>query len=345
MDFQSLVERKLPPVGVSGNDTIYPCPYCEDVSSGHHLYINYDKGYWHCFKCGIGGKRIESLLRVIHIDVDYDYTKLYSERDKELDIIISPTKKELIHQVIDYSTDLSILTSYYNQHVKPLSQIAYDYLISRGLSKDIINRLQIKEGINRYGDMIICNSKEYTGRDYSGRIMVPSLRKDGDISFYVARDYIGDKAAKYLNPPQELVKASEDVWNLDMVKSDSVIICEGVFTAIAASPFKLNAVATYGKSISERANNDKDIIVTSQGEKLLNRRFKNYYVAYDADARAESIKSCKYLYDRGANVYLVLIDPLKYGKKADVADIGYDEFLNLMSHAIHYEGELSSLTI
>ena len=127
--------------------------------------------------------------------------------------------------------------------------------------------------------------------------MVPSLRRDGRISFYVGRDYIGDKPAKYMNPPKELGAASEDVWNLDMIESDSVIICEGVFTAIAASPFKLNAVATYGKSISKVSSNDSGTIVTSQGEKLLNKKFKNYYIAYDADAHKEAIQSCDYLYD------------------------------------------------
>lgn len=343
MDFQSMVERKLEPVGRSNNDIIYRCPYCEGETGSGHLYVNYDKEYWHCFKCNIGGKRMESLLKALHIDISYDYQKLYNEQEKELDAIISPLKKKVINKLVDYSTDLGALTEYYQKHTKPLSEVAWNYLLSRGLTPDIIIRLQMKEGVNRYGEIISCKSKDYIGRDYSGRIMVPSLRRDGKISFYVARDYIGDKPAKYLNPPKELAAASEDVWSLDIVDSESVIICEGVFTAIAASPYKSNAVATYGKSISQRASNESDIQVTSQGEKLLNRKFKNYYVAYDADAHEEAIKSCEYLYDRGANVYLILIDPKKYGKKADVADIGYDEFLKLMRNAIHYTSGLSSL--
>lgn len=346
MDFQSMIEQRLEPVGRSGNDIIYLCPQCDDKSG--HLYINYDKGYYHCFKCNLSGKRLESLLKKLHIDIDYDYTKLYNEQDKELDSIIAikeDKKKSMrLEKVVDYSTDLNVLTQYYNLHTKPLSYEAYQYLLNRNMTPDLIARLSIREGVNRYGDIININGKEYIGRDYSGRIMVPSLRRDGRISFYVGRDYIGDKPAKYMNPPKELGAASEDVWNLDMIESDSVIICEGVFTAIAASPYKLNSVATYGKSIAQRSSNDSGITVTSQGEKLLNKKFKNYYVAYDADAHKEAIKSCDYLYDRGANVYLILIDPKKYGKKADVADIGYQEFLKLMNNAIHYDGGISSLT-
>lgn len=345
MDFQSLIETKLEPVGQSNNDIIYRCPQCEGSTGSGHLYVNYDRGYYNCFKCTLGGRRLEGLLKILHIDIQYDYIKLYSEHDTELDKIISNKSKKIITpKVVEYSTDLKVLTEYYDWHTQTISLRAYDYLRSRGITDSIINRLKIREGINRYSEQIEINSTSYSGRDYSGRIMVPSLRRDGLISFYVGRDYIGDKPAKYLNPPKELSAASEDVWNLDMVNSDSVIICEGVFTAIFASPYKLNSVATYGKSISAIANN-RDVRVTSQGEKLLAKKFKNYFIAYDADAYKEAINSCKYLYDRGANVYLVLIDPIKYGAHADVADIGFNEFSKLLSTAIHYQGEISSLTL
>ena len=332
MDFQSLVETKLDPIGASSNDIIYRCPLCDD-SSGH-LYVDYDKEYWHCFKCDAGGK-IASLLRILQIDIKYDYSKLYSEVSKELDEIIDNKKSRIQTSIKDYSTDLTVLTEYYNQHTKPLTLTAYDYLINRGLTPSLISRYQMREGVDRYNHSIRIKDKEYAGRDYSGRIMIPSLRRDRLISFYVGRDYIGDKAAKYLNPPNSLGVASEDVWNLDIVNSDSVIICEGVMTAIAASPIKMNAVATYGKSIAHKSSSAPD--VTSQGEKLLARKFKNYYVAYDADAHKESVDTCQYLYDRGANVYLVSIDPKKYGPKADVADIGYDEFLKLLSQSQKFD--------
>ena len=343
MNLKSLVERKLSPQGKSGNDIIYGCPNCENPDQGHHLYVNYDKGYWHCFKCGSGGKRIESLLKILNIDIDYNYDKLYTEQDKELDDIINPVKKIVKKSSRDYSTDLSVLTEYYHMHTKPLSQGAYQYLLDRGLSPYTINKLKIVEGINLYGQEIIIKNKKLVGRDYSGRIMIPSLRRDNLISFYVGRDYIGNRRSKYVNPPKELVPASEDIWNLANVESDSVIICEGVLTAIAASPIKLNSVATYGKSIASKSSSSSE--VTSQGEKLINKKFKNYYVVYDADAHEEAIKTCKYLYERGANVYIVLIDPEKYGKHADVDDIGYEEFISLLKDAIHYEGDISLIDI
>ena len=193
-DYQSLVETKLEPVGASGNDIIYRCPKCEDHSG--HLYVNYDREYWHCFKCDAGGKRIESLLKVLNINADFDYERLYTEHTKALDDILSIKMIDEKFVMVDYSTDLDILTEYYKQHTAPLSMKAYNYLIERGLTPQLIQKSCMVEGISRYGEMIHIKGKDYIGRDYSGRVMIPSLRRDGRISFYVARDYIGDKKNK-----------------------------------------------------------------------------------------------------------------------------------------------------
>lgn len=338
MDYQSLVERKLEPVGQSNNDIIYRCPYCEGDTGSGHLYVNYDKNYWHCFKCNLGGKRMESLLRALHIDISYDYQKLYSEVDKELDDIISSKKSKRIERVVEYSTNIEALTQYYIAQTKPLSQEAYQYLLNRRVSQEMIQVLQIREGINRYGENIKISDKDYLGRDYSGRIMVPSLRKDGLVSFYVARDYIGDKAAKYLNPPKDLAVASEDTWSLDIIETSCVIICEGVFTAIAVNQAlgKISACATYGKSIAK--NSSSEVRVTSQGEKLLAKKFKQYIIFYDKDASLEARETAKYLYDRGAKVRVVNITTDKYGPKADAADMTREEVLDHIKNSKEYDG-------
>ena len=327
VDFQGLVERKLTPTGMSGSDIIYPCPKCEDLHTGHHLYVNYDKGYWHCFHCNSGGKRIESLLKALNIDVNYDYSKLYDEREKALESIIAPVVKKRTEKV-DYSKDIRILTEYFDLHTMPLSIPAYNYLLSRGLSPEMIERLDIREGISRYGEILDFKWSKIEGRDYSGRIMVPSMRMDNLISFYVGRDYTGNKEPKYLNPPKELAVASEDVWSLDIIDTPNIIICEGVFTAIAVNKAlgKIAACATYGKSIAQNSS-ESDIEVTSQGEKLLSRRFNQYILFYDKDASESSYSTAKYLHDRGADVRVVSIKTDKYGPKADANDMTSEEVI------------------
>ena len=335
---QSLVETKLHPQGRSGKDIIYPCPKCENLDTGHHLYVNYDNGKWHCFKCGAGGRHIGSLLKLLNISSDYDYEKLYSEQEKLLDDIISIKSNSKETKLVDYSTSLDTLTKYDSLHIKPLSEIAYNYLVSRGLTPEIIYRLGICEGISRFGEKFNINGVEHVGRDYSGRIMIPSIRKDGLISFYLGRDYTGTKSNKYINPPKEIGVASEDVWSLDILDTNSVIICEGVFSAIAVNNAlgKLTACATYGKSIAQRSSEDK-VRVTSQGEKLLNKNFETYIMFYDKDALADAYKNGKYLYDRGARVRIVKIPDDMYGPKADANDMTREEIIRLILDSLDFD--------
>lgn len=346
MNYQSMIENKLHPQGQSGNEIIYACPNCEDLDSGHHLYVNYDKNVWHCVKCGAGGRRLTSLLKLLNLSVDFDYESLYTEQDKSLDDIISMKKTTpQKDKIVDYSTDLTVLTEYYLNHIKYLSPEAYAYLRSRGLSDYLISSLGLMEGINRYGDKINIKGKVYDGRDYSDRIMIPSLRKDNLISFYLGRDYKGTRSNKYLNAPKEIGVASEDVWGLDLIESDSVVICEGVFSAISVNNAlnKMIACATYGKSIAQKSS-EIDRRVTSQGEKLLKRGFKNYIMFYDKDALEDSFKNAQYLHDRGATVKVVRIPENMYGPKADAGDMTREEIIKLIMEAEDYD-DLSKIDL
>lgn len=334
--FQTLVEQKLTPSGVSGDSIIYPCPVCEDLVKGHHLYVDFKKNMFHCVRCGYGGRSLLPLLRKLGIDIKYDYEDIKNNYAERIDKLLKDTEKTE-QRVVEFSKGLKPLTQYFEFHTKPLSNIAYNYLKKRGLTVETIDRLRIREGVDRRGQSIWINDVQYKGRDYSNRIVIPSIYDDDLISYYVARDYSGLKQPKYLNPPQELAYASEDVWNLRQVNSNIVIVCEGVFTALTAGGSKLNAVATYGKSVATAPTaSTPERKVLSQGEKLLLRRFDCYYMCYDADALKESLQTAKYLHDRGAYVKVIIIDPKKYGQHADANSIGYNEFLKLMSEAREY---------
>lgn len=337
---QSLVESKLDPKGRTGEEIVYACPNCENHEEGHHLQVNYRKGYFNCFKCEFGGKNLDKLLRKIGISTDFDYDILQSDYDKDLKEVLGmgePTISRVEEEKsVDYSYDLDVATAWFYEHAQPLTPVALNYLINRGMTMTQILKLKLMQGVNRYGQKIHIKGIEYEGRNYGNRILVPSNRKDGRISFFVARDFTGLQTPKYLNPPKFIAYASEDVWNLDMVQSRFVIITEGVFTAITAGGEKAIAVATYGKSIAD-ISNAEGVRVKSQGEKLLERGFDVYYLSYDADATEESLENAKYLADRGAKVKIVYIDPNIYGKKADANEIGYTEYLKCLANAYDYD--------
>lgn len=335
--FQTLIESSINPVGKSGKDIIYICPKCDDKSG--HLYVNYEINKFNCFKCGFGGKNILYLVKALNIPTDFDYEDLgqtVSNRSELLDSIIEGKEEEI--KEVDYSINVRVLTEFYYLNTKEVSDEARNYLYSRGITDSMIEFYKIREGINRYKDVILINDKPYQGLDYSGRVLVPSLTKDDLISYYVARDYLGFTKMRYMNPPKELSFASEDVWCLDKVTLPYVIICEGVFTALSVNS-RLNkhvAVSTYGKGIAVKTNSEYRIRGTSQLKKLIDKKFDKYFLFYDRDAIEESYRYAKLLMDYGCDTKLILIPTDDYGKKADAADLPDEVLLDCISNAKNY---------
>ena len=341
MDYQSLIEHKLVPQGSSGSETIYPCPFCEDINTGHHMYINYNSNKWHCFKCERGGRTLDSLLKRLGMSVEIDYDRYYNETSDRLDTELKELNKSLnvsLEQYkFDYSYDLDITTIYFQNHIQPLSLQAQQYLLNRGLSYENMNNFRLYEGKDNRGKIIHIKGKDYVGRNYSGRIMIPSMRRDNRVSYYLARDYKNIYKNKYSNAPKEIGIGSEDVWDLDMIQSDCIIICEGVFTALAVDLAlgKRIACATYGKSIAHNSSTTLDN-VKSQLDKLLMNNYSQYILFYDKDARESTNSTAKSLHDRGANVKIVVIPDNWYGAKADAGDMTKQEIKYLLSNAKDY---------
>ena len=331
--YEGMIDSVLDQVGESGGgkDIIYRCPFCEGSKGSGHLYISYDKNMYHCYKCGIGGRDIKNLLTMLGISVDEEIpTAISSRKSSTLKLfeIINVNKKE------DDVRDLTLVTEFFDTHTISLTPSSKDYLLKRGLTEEEINVYNIKEGVNRRGTFI----RNVKGQDYSGRIMVPSMIGN-KVSYFVARDYLGVSDRKYLNPPSSIAYSSEDVWNLDLARrsSSTVIICEGVFTAIAAGRGKYNAVATYGKSIADVSNRDTGGKL-SQGAQLLNAKFDRYIVAYDADATKELLSTCEYLSARGADTYFIKVPPI-YGPHTDISDLKRDEYLELLKNMKKYNNQ------
>lgn len=328
--YEGLVDSVLDPVGESGGgkDIIYRCPFCEGIKGSGHLYINYDKNLYHCYKCGVGGRDIRSLLRLMGISLEEEVPVSLLQRNSksmELDKLLNPTEKKIEGRNVDKTT------KFFMEHTKDLSPVSRQYLYNRGISDEEILMYHMREGIDRRGSYV----EGLRGQNYAGRILVPSLVENNKVSYFVARDYMNSSTRKYLNPPADLAYSSEDVWNLTLARkvSSTVIICEGVFTAIAAGRGKYNAVATYGKSIAEVSNRDQGKM--SQGVQLLEAGFDKYIVAYDADATKELLSTCEYLSSRGADTYFIKVPP-KYGPHSDISDFTRAEYLELLSNMKKY---------
>ena len=140
--------------------------------------------------------------------------------------------------------------------------------------------------------------------EYSGRIIVPSFNKKGELNFFVSRSWNPRSKLKYKNP-----EASKDflIFNESLIdwKKD-IYLVEGVFDSF----FLDNSICLLGKFLTDNL-----------WEKLYSRAKKNIIVCLDGDAYTDA----KNLYDKlnGGALYN-RVKLVKLPKDKDVCDLKGD---------------------
>lgn len=276
------------PVGGTYPEFRYPCPAC---GSRDNLAVNVEKGTGHCFGCD---------LRVFVKKIE-DYTRPYELID--LDDLFK--EEEVEGQVI--------IPNHIWEHItRPLSLEGLEYLHRRGFTGDEISYYGIREGSVLY----------------HGRVIIPTYNAQGQITFFVARDYTGTAEKKYLNPPKQLCRAGDNIWGLNNARSSpAIIICEGVFSAMAVNHYlnSQKAVAVFGKVLKD-----------NQVSELLATRASVFWLCLDADADLSTRQWADAL-SRSGRVVKLCKTPSIYGEHADVCDMTREQFLRNLSAATDYD--------
>ena len=154
-------------VGTSlkGDEQAHHCPFCH-----HHkkkLQINLNTQKWHCWVCDAKGKKIQTLLKRLHVD---------SKRIKKVyeiygdDYIVSKTTDEEKVELRLPSEFKSLLNK--PKGLNPLYKKVVQYAKDRGITKEDIIRYNIG----------FCDSGIYTNR-----IIIPSYDVDGRLNYFIAR--------------------------------------------------------------------------------------------------------------------------------------------------------------
>lgn len=260
-----------------GNELRFRCPTCHTKGKSRdttgHLFVNSRREKFNCFRCGWKGP-LSYLFTVLGIQ---SVTRLadWAEVARNMSLFHEGKSQES-----KATTDNTQEIGYPCAVAHPAYvQDAWYYLTSpkeqggRGLSPELIAY---------YGIVAATEGK------YVGRVFIPTLH-DNKVVYWVARTYM-DHEQKYLNPVG--VSKVDYVFGLQQARQyDTVIITEGVFSAIAAGP---NAVATFGKAVSD-----------NQCRMIEDAGFSRIVVALDGDARKEAIKLALRFTSRGFATYLV----------------------------------------
>lgn len=223
------------------------CPFCEHIrldkplnqrpDRKFHLHLNTERDTFICFRCNTTGRASRLLPNL-------DFFRMPSPE----------SAKDLLNSILRVSD----ATLPQPEHIFDLNEISYpmipttrawEYLTSyRKLSPEVVDYYGIRVGFRRL----------------EGRVIVPNWNADGQCNYYSSRTYTA-QTPKYMNPREN---RSGTVFHIDRIQGDTVILCEGVFSAIAAGP---TAVAILGKFISARQYH------------LIASKFKTVYIALDGD--------------------------------------------------------------
>jgi len=278
----------------SNDEHLFACPYCK-----HHkkkLSINIEKNLYKCWICESTGRDIRRLVRRFG---DFNQLQAWDKLTNRIninefdDLFAENAAKRIDSQLIVLPSGFISLNNEASLSATP----ALNYLKKRGiLDKDTL-----------YWKMGYCMD----GR-YANRIIVPSFDDNGDLNYFVARNFSSDPR-KYLNPP-----VSKDIifnelyleWDTDLV------VTEGIFDAIVAGP---NAVPLLGSTLRP---NSKLFMKIVQNDTPV-------FLALDPDADKKEKRIIKLFLTYGLEVYKIDISGYQ-----DVSDMGREEFLKRKQNAV-----------
>ena len=194
------------------------------------------------------------------------------------------------------------------------------------LSGDVIHDVYARgitdEMIARYGILYSIGNFEYDGRQiyYSHRIFFPIYSRKGEICGFQGRA-IAESGAKYLTAPW--MNKSEVLYGCHEYPTGvgHLLLVEGVMDKLGWHKVGLNAVASFGKSISD-----------AQIEILLDINPDVLYLAYDRDALSKSFDFCERNLHRFKKI---LIISMPFGRDSD--EMTDDELVDCIENAVEYD--------
>ncbi len=309
--------------------------------------VNDEKEFYHCFSSGEHGNIFDFLMKTKSIGFGEAVKSLaaeagmqpyrFSNFDKKKDLRFQ-TYKKIFKDYTNY---------FYQQLFDKNNQDALEYLLKRGLKKNIIEEFQLgfvpwrnnfyTDLLKRYSEEEINLTGLYYKNDKSGnyvdrfnsRIIFPINNITGEPIAFGGRIIRQSKLAKYINSPEtEFYKKGNTIFNLDKAKNlrsetDEVLIVEGYMDVVSiyASGIK-NVVANSGTALTERQIN------------IIWKFFSNPIICLDGDESGQKAafriaeKLFQYINENNKVYFTIMPD----GKDPDdyVKQNGKEGILNLL---------------
>ncbi|MGE0043446.1 MAG: DNA primase [Vicinamibacterales bacterium] len=340
------------------------CPFHGEKTPSFN--VNRDKGFFHCFGCGVGG----DVFKFIELQESVGFTDSVRQLAQRFGIPVpelegGDRERESAGEREALLRAHEIAAAWFQEQLaSPAGARVREYLrTSRGLTDETVARLGFgwappaRDGLRQrlvqqgIPAPLIVLSGLVTRRDdgsevdrFRNRLMVPIARDAGSVIAFGGRALDKDQVPKYLNSPETpIYTKSRALYGLnftkaDLKKSGFAVIVEGYFDfAQVFQAGGLPVVATCGTAL------------TVQQAQLLRRFAPKAILCFDPDTAGQTAaeRSCELLVSEGFSVNVALLpggeDPdtfvQRHGREAYVAELRrskpYLDFLIDRSAAAH----------
>ena len=252
-----------PGTSMKNDEQAHYCPFCH-----HHkkkMQINIQTQQWHCWVCDAKGKRINRLLRRLHVD-SHKLRKLYEIYGDDYVVYSNNTEDEKVELRLPSEFQSLLIEP---KGINPLFGKVKEYARKRGISEGDIKRYNIG----------YCDSGHY-----ANRIIIPSYDRDNRLNYFIARSVFGEEKFKYKNPPvsKNVIMFENQInWN------EPITLVEGVFDAMAV---KRNAIPLLGKFVPKTLN-----------DSIYEKQVKSINILLDEDAQDQALKYTMQFQNQGIN--------------------------------------------
>ena len=327
------------------------CPFHSEKSPSFH--VNRDKGFFHCFGCGVGGdvfKFLELQEKLGFVDaVKHLASKFGIQLPEQVggrEAHADAAEREALLNAHQRAAEY-----FQAQLAAPAGRKAHRMLQDRGISGDTIKKLGlgyappayeglktalVKEGLPvsllvRSGLAVERDNGQTVDR-FRGRLMIPISRDAGSVVAFGGRAMETDQQPKYLNSPEtSIYTKSRTLYGLNLTKADIrrlgyAVLVEGYFDFAQLVQTGITpVVASCGTAL------------TVAQAQLLRRFTSKVILSFDPDAAGQgaAARSCELLVSEGFEVNVAVLPP---GEDPDsvVQKRGRDAYLDLLKQSRPY---------
>lgn len=313
------------------------CPFHGESTPSFSVSI--DKQIFHCFGCGAGGNVFSFLMELEGISFQEAASKLAAKANIDLEINLSGGhgEKKISQEHQAFLGAHELLQKFYHHLLVNTKegQHALEYLLSRGFTRESIDKFQIGYSLNSWdyvvkflskrdfspewmekAGLIIKRERDGTYFDrFRDRIMFPIFDRSGNTIAFSGRT-LGADEPKYLNSPETpIFNKSKILYNYhnakpNLKKSQFAVLFEGFADVISADRSGVeNGIATMGTSL------------TDEHIALLRQSVQSVTICYDSDKAGieAAYRAGNHLNNAGFQVKVAMMpdgmDPDEYIKK------------------------------